>query len=221
VSSRPQFSESSQISGVSISVLAEADDATLSRALCDGSAQAQRVAWNRFSPMVRRLVRRSLGPEFDAEDVVQEVFLCLFQKIGTLREPAALRGFVMSIAVLTVRTTLRSEMRRRKLRRWFGVYREAEPPAIHLVPEDSDSREALKRFYRILDCINPRDRTAFMLRFVEGLSVADAAAALDVSVPTVRRCFTRAWERFTLLASRDPFLADYLAAHRERGESSD
>jgi RNA polymerase sigma-70 factor (ECF subfamily) len=166
--------------------------------------------------MVRGIVRRSLGPEFDADSVVQEVFLCLFQKVGTLREPAALRGFVMTITVLTVRTTLRTELRRRRLRRWLGVQQETEPKSLRLVPEDMDSRQALARFYEILNKINQRDRMAFVLRFVEGMGVAEVAIALDVSVPTVRRCFKRAWERFTLLASRDPFLADYVAALRER-----
>ena len=201
---------------MSISVLSAVDDATLWRALCNGEPNAQRVAWDRFLPMVRGIVRRSLGPEFDAEGVVQEVFITLFQKITSLREPAALRGFVMSITVLTVRTTLRTEIRRRRLRRWLGVQQDSEPKSLRLVPEDLDSRHALERFYEILDKINQRDRMAFVLRFVEGLGVAEVAQALDVSVPTVRRCFTRAWERFTLLAGRDPFLADYVAAHRER-----
>jgi RNA polymerase sigma factor (sigma-70 family) len=77
-----------------------------------------------------------------------------------------------------------------------------------------DAREALARFYKILDRIRPRDRVAFVLRFVEGMGVAEVATAVGVSVPTARRCFTRAWERFTLLAGRDPFLAEYVASLR-------
>ncbi len=200
----------------SISDLTSADDATLSRALRDESPNAQRVAWERFSPLVRGIVRRSLGPEFDAEGVVQEVFICLFQRVGTLREPNALRGFIISITVLTVRTTLRTEVRRQRLRRWLGAQQETEPKSLRLVPEDMDAREALARFYQILDRVNPRDRVAFVLRFVEGMGVSEVAGAIGVSVPTVRRCFTRAWERFTLLAGRDPFLAEYVAALRER-----
>jgi RNA polymerase sigma-70 factor (ECF subfamily) len=164
--------------------------------------------------LVRGIVRRSLGPQFDAESVVQDVFMCLFQRVGTLREPNALRGFIVSIAVLTVRSTLRTEVRRQRLRRWLGAQQETEPKSLRLVPEDMDAREALARFYKILDRINPRDRVAFVLRFVEGMGVADVATAVGVSVPTARRCFTRAWERFTLLAGRDPFLAEYVATLR-------
>ncbi len=85
-----------------------------------------------------------------------------------------------------------------------------EVPDLRVVNDDTDSRQALVRFYRILDRIRARDRTAFVLRFIEGMEVADVAAAMGVSIPTVRRCFTRAWQRVSFFAKRDPFLADYL-----------
>jgi RNA polymerase sigma-70 factor (ECF subfamily) len=183
------------------------DDATLARALIDKSPAAPRVAWKRFSPMVRRILRRSLGPESDIEDVVQDVFLCLFERVCTLREPAALKAFVISIAV----STTRYEIRRRRVRRWVGLSRTAELPDLRVVHADTDSRQALIHFYRALERINSRDRTAFVLRYIEGMEVAEVADALGISVPTARRCFTRAWQRVSFFASRDPFLVDYLA----------
>lgn len=184
------------------------DDAKLALALIAGSPQAQRQVWERYSPLVRRLVQRTLGPEHDAEDVVQDAFVCLYNRVHTLREPAALKSFVMSIAVLTTK----HELRRRKFRRWVGLAHATDVPDMRVVQDGDDSREALARFYRLLDRLRDRDRTAFVLRFVEGLGVADVADALGVSIPTVRRCFNRAWQRVSLLASRDPFLADYLAS---------
>jgi RNA polymerase sigma-70 factor (ECF subfamily) len=186
--------------------LVEADNATLARALIDGVADAPRLAWNRFSPMVRRIVQRTLGPEHDCEDVVQEVFFCLFNQVHTLREPAALKAFIISITVLTTRR----EIRRKKLRRFVGLGHVEEVADLRVVTDDTDSREALTRFYRILDRIRTRDRTAFVLRFIEGMEVADVASAMGVSIPTVRRCFTRARQRVSFFAKRDPFLADYL-----------
>src|SRR5262245_54082392 len=72
------------------------DDAGLARALIDRHPAAPRAVWARFSPMVRRIVRRSLGPEQDVEDVVQDVFASLFAKPSRLREPAAFRAFIVS-----------------------------------------------------------------------------------------------------------------------------
>lgn len=187
--------------------LAEADDRTLACALIEKDGRAPRVAWTRFSPLVRRILRRSLGPQHDVEDIVQDVFLCLFERVHTLRDPVALKAFVIAITVRTARY----EIRRARVRRWVGLSRTAELPDLRVVNADSNSQQALIHFYRALSRINERDRTAFVLRFIEGMEAAEVAAALEVSVPTARRCFTRAWERVTFFAQRDPFLVDYLS----------
>lgn len=187
--------------------LADADDATLALALIAKEKAAPRVAWNRFAPLVRRILRRSLGPQHDVEDIVQDVFLCLFERVHTLRDPVALKAFVIAITVRTARY----EIRRARVRRWVGLSRTAELPDLRVVNADTSAQHALIHFYQTLNRINERDRTAFVLRFVEGMEAAEVAAALDVSVPTARRCFTRAWERVTFFARRDPFLVDYLS----------
>jgi RNA polymerase sigma-70 factor (ECF subfamily) len=186
--------------------LSAADDATLAVALIEKNTAAPRVAWTRFSPLVRRILRRSLGPQHDVEDIVQDVFLCLFERVHTLRDPVALKAFVIAITVRTARY----EIRRARVRRWVGLSRTAELPDLRVVNADTSSQHALIHFYRTLNRINERDRTAFILRFIEGMEAAEVAAALDVSVPTARRCFTRAWDRVTFYAQRDPFLVDYL-----------
>jgi RNA polymerase sigma-70 factor (ECF subfamily) len=134
------------------------------------------------------------------------VFLSVFDKVPTLRDPAALRAFIVSVTV----RTLRYEIRRRRVRRWVRLSDDAEIPDLRVVHPDTDSREALVRFYQILDRINSRDRTAFVLHFVEGMGVPEVASALGVSVPTTRRCLSRARDRLTFFAGRDPVLIDYV-----------
>ena len=182
------------------------DDATLACALIRKEKEAARVAWARFSPMVRRMLRRTLGPEQDVEDVVQDVFLCLFDRITTLRDPQALRGFVIA---LTMRIA-RYQIRRRRVRRFVTLSRTAELSDSRFRGAECDSQHALLKFYEILDRLKERDRSAFVLRFIEGLDAAEVAAALGVSIPTARRHFTYAWARVTFYAERDSFLSDYL-----------
>jgi len=193
--------------------LTRASDELLAQALMVRSPEASRVAWARFAPLVRRILVRSLGPERDVEDAVQDVFLCVFDKAPTLRNPAALRAFIVSVTL----RTLRYEIRRRKLRSWLRLDGHAETPDLRSVQLDTDSREALVRFYEILNRINVRDRTAFALHFIEGMDVPEVAQALDVSVPTIRRCLTRSRERIVLLAERDPLLVSYVAELEQRG----
>jgi RNA polymerase sigma-70 factor (ECF subfamily) len=186
--------------------LTTVEDADLARALMERHPEAPRAVWTRFSPLVRRIVRRSFGPEHEVEDLVQDVFASLFAKPERLREPAAFRAFIVSITLHNVSY----ELRRRRVRRWVGLTQTSELPDIRVVESNPESREALIRFYRILDGVRDRDRLAFILRYVDGMEVADVAKAMSTSVPTARRCFTRAHKRVSMLASRDPFLADYL-----------
>ena len=73
------------------------------------------------------------------------------------------------------------------------------------------AREALARFYAILDGLAPRHRTAFVLRHVEGLELTEVAAALDISLATIKRWLPRIARRVFSQAGSDPLLAPYLA----------
>ena len=193
--------------GAAPTELSEASDATLACELQARSPAAARVVWQRYSPMVRRILARALGPERDVEDSLQEVFLCLFNKAPELRNPASLRAFIVSIAI----RTLRHEIRRRKLRSWLRLDGNVVVEDLRTVSPDTDAREALIRFYALLDRINTRDRSVFVLHVIEGMDIEAIASALEVSVPTIRRCFTRARERILVLAGRDPMLVDYVS----------
>jgi RNA polymerase sigma-70 factor (ECF subfamily) len=188
--------------------LGRMDDEALARALIAQQPAAARVAWQRFAPLVRRIVRRGIGPVGEVEDLVQDVFLRLFTKVHTLREPKVLEAFVISITTLT----LRQELRRRKLKSWLGL--RPDPAAIDLrvVHPDPLAREALERFYVLLDHFSARDRTAFVLRFLEGMELNEVALALGVSLATAKRCLARGQRRMQTYVERDPLLRDYLTS---------
>jgi RNA polymerase sigma-70 factor (ECF subfamily) len=191
----------------------EVDDATLVHKLVDHHPLAARLIWQRFAPMVHRILRRSLGPDEDVEDLAQEVFMCVFQKASSLREPQALKAFVITVTAFTVR----GELRRRWSRRWLRRQRPESGASQLVFNPDIESREALRRFYLILDRVGVQDRTAFVLRFIEGMPLEDVAVALDVSVATAKRRLSRAWDRVVLLAERDTALVDYLSGLERDG----
>ncbi len=194
--------------------LDESDDADLARALIARDPKAPRALWRRFAPMVFRMLRRSLGPGHDVEDLAQEVFLCVFEKVPTLREPKALKAFVISITVLTTR----SELRRLWVRRWIRLSSKGDATGKAVVHLDTDAREALGRFYAVLNRINAQDRTLFVLRFMEGLGLLEVAAASGLSLATTKRRLTRAWSKVRLLVERDPILSEYVTNRDDENE---
>ncbi len=68
------------------------------RAAQAGSHDAFAQLTLRFERMVYGLALRRLGDHAEAQEIVQEVFLQVLRKIGQLREPAAIAGWLRSIA---------------------------------------------------------------------------------------------------------------------------
>jgi RNA polymerase sigma-70 factor, ECF subfamily len=186
--------------------LAGADDATLVKGLGEDDPRAAREAWHRFGPMVHRLLLRTLGPGSDLEDLSQEVFITFFDRVKTLRDPCTVTAFLMSITAFKIRYHLRW----RWLRRWLFLPGRTEPVDMRSVEQAPEAREALVRFFKVLDHLSPVDRTAFTLRFVEELELREVAQAIDLSLATTKRRLARAWQRVARLVSRDPALAHLL-----------
>jgi RNA polymerase sigma-70 factor (ECF subfamily) len=183
---------------------AEADDSAVVALVVSRDPRAPRLMWTRFAPMVHRMLKRAFGPGHDIDDLVQDVFLVLFDRVHTLREPKALRAFVIAITAHTVRR----ELRRKAAGRWLHL---GEAPAPHARAVDLDSREALVRLYAILERLGSDDRIAFTLRFLEGLELVEVAQAMNVSLATTKRRLAHAWSRIVMHAQRDPALVEYLS----------
>jgi RNA polymerase sigma-70 factor (ECF subfamily) len=196
--------------------LVDADDAALVVRLQQRQPNAAALAWRRFHPMVRATVRRLLGPGRDEDDVVQEVFLRFFGAVPRLREPELVRGFLFGVCVRTVR----KEIRRRKLRSWLRLADRVEdlPVDWPAVSGDAEARQALRRFYALLDGFRGETRSLLVVRFLEGKELAEVARLHGISVSTVQRKLGKAVARLTALIRQDPALSDYVSARMFGGE---
>lgn len=183
------------------------DDAALVAGVRAGEPGAAGKMWDRYASLVRRVLRRMLGP-VDVEDGVQEAFLRLFRDLGSLRDPGSLRSFLIGITLHVAKT----ELRRRRAKRWLLLAADdvlAEPEA--LAPNEwHEPRAAVLRLYSVLDRISDERRTVFVLRYVEGLELAELSVVLDCSLATAKRRVADAARRVTFLAASDPLLAPYL-----------
>ena len=107
---------------------------------------------------------------------------------------------------------MQRELRRRRVRRLVTLTPTGSAP--ESAPDDATAdpvaRLALRRVYALLDRFRTIDRMVFVLRHVEGQSVEDVAAALDLSPATVKRKSAHVQERLAKLVRGDAFLADYL-----------
>jgi RNA polymerase sigma-70 factor (ECF subfamily) len=183
--SRPQATRA-RLVALPSPTLAQADDATLARAAATGDPRASGVLWDRFSPAVRRMLRRTLGPGAQVEGLVEQVFLRALPRLGSLPDSAQLKPFFVAV---TVRSLAR-ELRRRRIRRALRL--ESPYSSDFFSGADAKTRAALAALYRILDELDTADRLVFALRHFEGMQIAELAAATESSVARVKRRLTRA-----------------------------
>jgi RNA polymerase sigma-70 factor (ECF subfamily) len=208
------LSRASHLSLVTEPANRSVNDAEVARGLIAGDARMEAEAWNRLAPMVYRFLRRAVGPVPEIEDLTQEVFLRLYANVGKLETPSALRSFVFSIAV----RVLREELRNRKLRRWMLFTDTGTLPESEGSPLDPEARQALRRFYQVLDRMGSLERTLFVLRQVEGMGLVEMAETLDMSLATVKRHLARTTEHLERVVARDPALSAY-AGRSEGGRA--
>ncbi len=181
-------------------------DAQLVHEVARGDRAAFGVIWDRYAKLVRGVVFGALGPDSVNEDLVQEVFFAFFRGAANIQEGAALRGYLVGVAVRTAAL----ELRRRKVRRWVGLSATGDVPELPVAAEDSAGRQSLRALYRVLDQLSNRRRMVFVLRHVQGLELLEIVLVLELSESTVRRELSKAQLQIAALAKREPSLAEYL-----------
>jgi RNA polymerase sigma-70 factor, ECF subfamily len=206
---------SKRLSQVSLSLVVgtnrrDVSDVELAQGLAAGEGWAMGVTWHRFAPMVLTMAERALGSKSDAEDLAQDVFVSIFRKAKTLREPEKLRSFVYSFAVFGVK----SELRRRKLRGWLSILTPEALLELGHRTVDVESRDLLRRFYALLDRLSARDRLVFSLKELESMTIEEIAEVMDISVSTVKRSLAHAMARLSRWIMADPGLAEVFDTRR-------
>ena len=181
------------------------DDAQLVRELQAQQPAASAHFYARFAQPVRGLVFRILGRDLELEDVVQEVFVRAIESIARLRDAAALRSWLMGIAVRTARIRLQS----RKRRRWLSFFAPSELPEAVAVDISPEIRQALSALARVLDELPTDERIAVVLRFGERMTLGEAAESCGVSLSTFKRRLQRGERRFRALTLEEPTLASW------------
>ncbi len=180
-----------------------------------GAPGWQRQAFDEFHALVHGLLYKSLGPSAEVEDLVSDVFLSLFESAQSIREPHALRSYVVSVTMNTVRRELRQRRRRALFERLTGG---ADQTERLVAPDDPKAKAALLQLSRILDGMGTEERLAFVLYGLEGLRLAEVAEALAVSLSTAKRRVRSANEHVRKRVSRNVLLADYIRERSPQGE---
>jgi RNA polymerase sigma factor (sigma-70 family) len=153
-----------------------------------GSDEAFRVIHDRYRQRLFAYVRQMLwtGPRQDAEDLLQDVFV---------RAYGALRADARDV-------NLRAWLYRVAHNRCIDHLRRPVPPAADVFDlsrkplrdpiEEAQRRDDLSRLVEDVGRLPDQQRSALLMREIDGMSYADLATTLDVTVPAVKSLLVRA-----------------------------
>ncbi len=190
------------------------DDAALVLGLRRGDRASQRELFERFAPHVERILLRCLGRDAELADVLHDTFVQAFASAGSIRDGSALKAWLSMVAVHVARGVIR----RRKVRRWLVFWAPEDLPEATSNAASAEDTRAVGRVYALLDRLPADDRLAFSLRFVEGMSLTEAAEACGCSLATVKRRIARAQAAFLAASRADHVLATWTSRAEEQVE---
>lgn len=167
----------------------------------------------RHNARLFRAARAILRHDDEAEDVMQEAYVRAYEHLGSFRGESSFATWLTRIAVHEALARMRRLRRERALA-------SADPPAEHVVPlarspnpeEHSSDAELRVLLERAIDALPTDFRLAFVLRTIEQMSAAEAAAVLGIPESTVTTRLFRARARLRR-DLRSAFEADIAAAY--------
>lgn len=158
-------------------------DEELVRMVHAGAFAAFEVLVRRHARRVHHAIRSILRDEAETEDAVQQTFLQAFVAIGRLEGASAFSTWVTRIAVNEALIRARQARRVRVL---VAPDLDALPSGECGPEQQASARETIGAVSRAVRRLPPIHRETFQLRYVEGLSVIQAAARLGTTEAAVK-----------------------------------
>lgn len=148
--------------------------------------------WYEFQDRLRAFIARRVDNEADVEDILQNVFLRVHQKLGTVHHADRLVAWLYQVTRNAIADYYRAPERRREIPTDFTLETEADRDGVHGNVEvnlfDSEEQRA-KAVEELASCLRPmthhlpahyRDAISFVE--LEGLTQREAAERFGLSV---------------------------------------
>src|SRR5215475_3486748 len=145
-----------------------------------GDAQALAGLFERYRPALYAVAIGLLGNRADALDAVQDAAVTALVRLGDVRDPGAVKGWL--------HTVLRNACLMRLRQRRELPHEYVEPAGVVVAPEELLERHAMREWvWRAIDGLSPEERLTVMLRYFTRCTSYQAIARITaVPVGTVR-----------------------------------
>jgi RNA polymerase sigma-70 factor (ECF subfamily) len=168
--------------------LMEQDTASLLQQCLKNDRKAQRQLFENYKHRVHDLVYKSLGPRFDVDDVIQQVFIELFKSLSYFKGDSSLDTWVYRICVKVCTTQLRKKYRKRQPQIVYdSLQTEIEADAGVVDPcEEMEKKELEAAVYAAFEKLDEEKRMTVVLYEMEGKSLEEISVITGIALGTVK-----------------------------------
>lgn len=166
-------------------------DIDLVQACLENERAAQFALYRRFSYTMKGVCLRYASNESEAEDMLQESFIKVFQSLVTYKDYGPLGGWIRKI---TVNTAL-EYCRKQKVFQLHLAELQNGQPILGFVPETANDvieRLSAEELLQFIQGLPAGFRTVFNLYAIEGYTHAEIGEMLSISEGTSKSQFSRA-----------------------------
>ena len=158
------------------------DEINLINRLQNGDPDAFEKLFHRYKAQVYAFALRLMPSARDAEEIVQEVFMAIWNQRKSLQVTASFHSYLFGIARHKVYEIVQQKLR---YEAFTEYYLERNPAYAFVTEEDVYYNQLVERLEELLKEIPDRRREIFLLSRNEGLSYAEIAEKLDITENTV------------------------------------
>lgn len=154
------------------------------RRVAAGDSKALAILYRRHAPLVASRLRRSGASVEEAEDILQETFMDVWESAASFRGESAVAGWIWGIARRKFNMMIRSEIR----------FRDRQARATNSPESSSTESEVVDGLMTegAFAVLTPDLQETFRAVVVDGLTTAEAAARLEIPEGTVKSRVHRA-----------------------------
>lgn len=142
------------------------------------------MLYDRFAPLLMSICRRYVG-QANAEDVVQDSFIRIFQYLVQYRHDGSFEGWVRRVCV---NTCIRYLEKSKRLQLDFGLENMPE----HAIEPDAIAMLSADELMGLIDKLPDGYRTVFNLSVIEGFHHKEIAGLLGIEESSSRSQLTKA-----------------------------
>lgn len=160
----------------------QGEDYLLIRQFKDGDHHSFKILYQKYAPKLYGFSKKYLSTSEEAEEIVQEVFLRLWEKKENIDESQSFSSYILQAAKHRIFNGFRKKVNERAYLD-FLIY--ADQSSTNFTDMVVDYREIKQKSEKAISAMPPKRQEIFRLSREKGLKNKEIAEKLNISIKTV------------------------------------